>query len=70
VAILTAARRWPRFVESRRGHARLKQHLSVVIDDAQCQLKALAKIGSGEPHTSNEIEELAAVTYGIAFNDN
>lgn len=36
----------------------------------QCAyLKALANIGGGGPHLSNDIERLASATYGISFNE-
>ena len=32
-------------------------------------LKALANVGGGEPYSSNDIEKLAAATYGVSFNE-
>lgn len=32
-------------------------------------LKALANMGGGGPHSSNDIERLATATYGVAFNE-
>ena len=32
-------------------------------------LKALANVGGGGPHASNEIEKLASATYGVTFNE-
>ena len=37
--------------------------------EQKAYLKALANIGGGGPHSSNEIEKLAAATYGISFNE-
>jgi len=37
--------------------------------EQRAYLKALANMGGGGPHPSNDIEKLAAATYGAAFNE-
>ena len=37
--------------------------------EQRAYLKALANIGGGGPHSSNDIERLAASTYGVTFNE-
>lgn len=37
--------------------------------EQKAYLKALANMGGGGPHASNEIEKLAAATYGVTFNE-
>lgn len=37
--------------------------------EQRAYLKALANIGGGGPHPSNDLEQLASTTYGIAFNE-
>ena len=37
--------------------------------EQRAYLKALANIGGGGPHSSNDIEHLAASTYGVSFNE-
>lgn len=43
--------------------------LAVFSPEQKAYLKALANIGGGGPHSSNEIERLAAATYGVSFNE-
>ena len=37
--------------------------------EQRAYLKALANVGGGGPHSSNDIEKLASTTYGVAFNE-
>ena len=37
--------------------------------EQQAYLKALANVDGGGPHLSNDIEKLAAATYGVTFNE-
>lgn len=37
--------------------------------EQRAYLKALANIGGGGPHSSNDIERLATSTYGVSFNE-
>ena len=37
--------------------------------EQRAYLKALANIGGGGPHSSNDIERLATSTYGVTFNE-
>ena len=43
--------------------------LATLSAEQKAYLKALANIGGGGPHLSNDIERLAASTYGISFNE-
>ena len=43
--------------------------LATLSDEQKAYLKALANIGGGGPHFSNDIEHLAASTYGVSFNE-
>ncbi len=43
--------------------------LATFTPEQRAYLKALANIGGGGPHLSNEIERLAAATYGGEFNE-
>lgn len=43
--------------------------LATLSAEQQAYLKALANIGGGGPHSSNDIERLAASTYGVSFNE-
>ena len=43
--------------------------LAVFSPEQKAYLKALANIGGGGPHASNEIEKLAAATFGVNFNE-
>ena len=43
--------------------------LATFSGEQQAYLKALANIGGGGPHFSNDIERLAASTYGVSFNE-
>ena len=59
--------------------ARLKQILGLDVEEFEvlaifspeqrAYLKVLANIDGGGPHFSNDIERLAAATYGVAFNE-
>ncbi len=59
--------------------ARLDQVLGLGVDEYEAlatfsheqraYLKALANMGGGGPHLSNDIEKLATATYGIRFNE-
>lgn len=37
--------------------------------EQRAYLRAFANIGGGGPYTSNEVERLAAATYGVSFNE-
>ena len=43
--------------------------LATLSAEQKAYLKALANVGGGGPHLSNDIERLAASTYGISFNE-
>ena len=43
--------------------------LATLSAEQKAYLKALANIGGGGPHLSNDIERLAASTYGVRFNE-
>ena len=43
--------------------------LAMFSPEQRAYLKTLANIDGGGPHSSNDIERLAAVTYGVAFNE-
>ena len=43
--------------------------LATLTPEQRAYLKALANIDGGGPHPSNDIEELAAATYGTSFNE-
>ena len=43
--------------------------LATLSTEQRAYLKALANIGGGGPHLSNDIERLAASTYGVTFNE-
>ena len=43
--------------------------LATLSAEQKAYLKALANIGGGGPHFSNDIERLAASTYGVSFNE-
>ena len=43
--------------------------LAAFTPEQRAYLKALANIDGGGPHFSNDIEKLAVVTYGVAFNE-
>ncbi len=43
--------------------------LAIFSPEQRAYLKALANIDGGGPHSSNDIECLAAATYGVAFNE-
>lgn len=43
--------------------------LAAFSPEQRAYLKALANVGGGGPHASNDIERLAAATYGITFNE-
>ena len=43
--------------------------LATLSAEQKAYLKALANIGGGGPHLSNDIERLAASTYGVSFNE-
>ena len=43
--------------------------LATFSPEQRAYLKALANIDGGGPHFSNDIERLAAATYGVAFNE-
>ena len=43
--------------------------LATLSAEQRAFLKALANIGGGGPHRSNDIERLAASTYGVSFNE-
>ena len=43
--------------------------LAIFSPEQRAYLKALANIDGGGPHFSNDIERLAAVTYGVTFNE-
>ena len=43
--------------------------LATLSAEQKAYLKALANIGGGGPHFSNDIEHLAASTYGVSFNE-
>ena len=43
--------------------------LAIFSPEQRAYLKALANIAGGGPHSSNDIERLAAATYGVNFNE-
>ena len=43
--------------------------LATLSAEQKAYLKTLANIGGGGPHLSNDIERLAASTYGVSFNE-
>jgi hypothetical protein len=43
--------------------------LAAFTPEQKAYIKALANIGASGPHPSNEIEKLAAATYGVNFNE-
>ena len=43
--------------------------LATFTPEQRAYLKALANVGGGEPYSSNDIEKLAAATYGVSFNE-
>ena len=43
--------------------------LAVFSPEQRAYLKALANVAGGGPHLSNDIERLAAATYGVTFNE-
>ena len=43
--------------------------LATFSEEQKAYLKALANVGGGGPHFSNDIERLAASTYGVNFNE-
>lgn len=43
--------------------------LAMLSLEQKTYLKALANVGGGGPHLSNDIEKLAAATYGVKFNE-
>ena len=43
--------------------------LATLSREQQAYLKALANVDGGGPHLSNDIEKLAAATYGVTFNE-
>ena len=43
--------------------------LAVLTPEQRCFLKALVNTGGNAPYPSNEIERLAAATYGVSFNE-
>ena len=43
--------------------------LATLSPEQRAYVKALANIGGGGPHFSNDIERLAASTYGVSFNE-
>ena len=43
--------------------------LATFSPEQRAYLKALANVDGGGPHLSNDIEKLAAATYGVAFNE-
>lgn len=43
--------------------------LATLTSEQRAYLKALANIGGGGPHFSNDIERLATSTYGVRFNE-
>ncbi|MDD9982178.1 MAG: hypothetical protein OXU81_12610 [Gammaproteobacteria bacterium] len=43
--------------------------LAIFSPEQRAYLKALANIDGGGPHSSNDIERLAAATYGVTFNE-
>ena len=43
--------------------------LATFTPEQRAYLKALANVGGGEPYSSNDIETLAAATYGVSFNE-
>ena len=43
--------------------------LAAFTPQQRAYLKALANVDGGGPHSSNDIEKLAAATYGVAFNE-
>ena len=45
------------------------EKLATLSEEQRAYVKALANIGGGGPHSSNDIERLAASTYGVAFNE-
>ena len=45
------------------------EQLATLSEEQRAYVKALANVGGGGPHLSNDIERLAASTYGVAFNE-
>ena len=45
------------------------EELAALSPEQRAYLRAFANIGGGGPYTSNEIERLAAATYGVSFNE-
>lgn len=45
------------------------EELAALSPEQRAYLSAFANIGGGGPYTSNEIERLAAATYGVSFNE-
>ena len=45
------------------------EKLAVLSPQQRAYLKALANVDGGGPHLSNDIERLAAATYGVTFNE-
>lgn len=43
--------------------------LAMLAPEQRAYLKALANMGDGGPHSSNDIEKLAATAYGVVFNE-
>lgn len=43
--------------------------LATFTPEQRAYLKALANVGGGEPYSSNDIEKLAAATYGVSLNE-
>ena len=43
--------------------------LATFSSEQRAYLKALANIGGGGPHASNDIEKLSTATYGVSFNE-
>ena len=43
--------------------------LATFTPEQRAYLKALANVDGGGPHASNDIEKLAAATYGVSFNE-
>ena len=45
------------------------EELAVLSSEQRAYLKALANVDGGGPYPSNDIEQLAATTYGVTFNE-
>lgn len=45
------------------------EQLATLSQEQRAYVKALVNIGGGGPHLSNDIERLAASTYGVGFNE-